>query len=554
MLQVKHAFCTYFDHNYLPRAVLMIESLRRVDPETPVFALALTELCRDALTALDLPGVTVLSLAALEAEYPELPRLKGERSAVEYIFTLTPFLPLYLFGRTDAALLTYIDADLYFYADPRRILELIGPASIAITPHRFAPQLMANIMYGRFNVGWVTFRRDAEGLACLDRYRADCVEWCHDRVEDGRYADQGYLNDWPDRYQSLAIIEHKGVNLAIWNVDNYALEEQPDGTFTVDGEQLIFYHFHGIRLQEDGEFNIWLPPGHGVLDGVLMRCLYRPYMAQLVQGRLALHHRFPAIAAAEGRLRYVEGDARPAETGEWRNRGAAWPENGKDRRHDDAVSRELVAEFATYLDGGPRQREHPPLAAALAEAAGARRRISVLDWGGGVGVARVAAAWAAPTLELDWHVLDSASRCAHGAAVHREVAFHTDPAALNGRRFDLVHAAGTFGTEADWQETLRQLRRFCGRAVLLDRVAVVRDRPSLVVEFRRDKWPSNMALRHWILNEAELLAALAASGFTLQQSWALGPLDVPFAGTPSLVSVLCSVPAPALIRPLFRTG
>ena len=145
-------------------------------------------------------------------------------------------------------------------------------------------------------------------------------------------------------------------------------------------------------------------------------------------------------------------------------------------------------------------------------------------------------------------------RCAHGAAVHREVAFHTDPAALNGRRFDLVHAAGTFGSEADWHETLRQLRRFCGRAVLLDRVAVVKDRPSFVVEFRLDKWPPGAALRYWILNEAELLAALAASGFTLQQSWALGQLDVPFAGAPSLVSLLCSVPPPELIRPLFRAG
>lgn len=551
---MNHAFCTYFDHNYLPRAVLMIESLRRVDPETPVFALALTDLCLDALTALDLPGVTVVSLAALEAAYAELAPLKAERTAVEYIFTLTPFLPLYLFGRTDAAMLTYIDADLYFYADPRLILELIGAASIAITPHRFSPQLMANTQYGRFNVGWVTFRRDAEGLACLERYREDCVAWCHDRVEDGRYADQGYLNDWPDRYQSLAIIEHKGVNLAIWNVDNYVIEEQPDGTFTVDGEKLIFYHFHGIRLQEDGEFNIWLPPGHGVLEGVLMRCLYRPYMAQLVRCRLALHHRFPAIATAEGRLRYVEEGGRAAETGEWRDRGGAWPETGKDRRHDDAVSRELVAEFATFVDAGQRLRENPPLAAALTEAAGGKCRINALDWGGGVGVARLAAAWAAPTLELEWHVLDSPPRCAHGAAVHRDVAFHTDPTALNGRRFDLVHAAGTFGSEADWQRALRQFRRFCGRAVLLDRVAVVKDRPSFVVEFRLDKWPPDTALRHWILNEAELLAALAANGFTLQQSWALGPLDVPFAGAPSLVSLLCTVPAPELIRPLLRAG
>src|SRR5208282_5038660 len=134
---MKHVYCTYFDHNYLPRALLMLRSLRAHDPECTIHVLALSDMCRTILDQLALPNVEVIPLAALENAYPELREVKTKRSAIEYIFTLTPFLPLYLFNTTAAEMVTYIDADIYFYSSPRPLLESISRASIAITPHRF---------------------------------------------------------------------------------------------------------------------------------------------------------------------------------------------------------------------------------------------------------------------------------------------------------------------------------------------------------------------------------------------------------------------------------
>jgi hypothetical protein len=532
---VLHIFSVYFDHNYLPQALLMLQSLRRFDSDTPVYAIALSEPCEAALADLALPGVTVIPLRRLEAAYPELLRLKPQRSSIEYIFTLKPFLPLYLFATTTAERVTYLDSDLCFYADPRLVLDLIGPAAIAITPHRFSPAHLGNTHYGRFNAGWFSVRRDAEGLACLQRYRDDCVGWCHDRVEDGKFAEQGYLDAWPERYESLAIITHKGVNLALWNVDNYRLEER-DGAVAVDGEALIFYHFHGIRLQADGSFALWLPTRHSAEDGVAMRRLYRPYVARLIQKRIELHRRFPAVAAAERRLRYLDEPAPSAVV--------------EARLEEDAVARVLVAEIAACQPDGASSVDHAPLNAALAAACGPRRRISVLDWRGGVGVARIAASRAAPALLLDWHVFDSLSLCDHGAAVHPEVRFWTDPAAFEGRRFDLVRVTGALGGESDWAATLRRLRRHCGRALLLDRMPLTAG-SSCAAEYRTASPPAGVGRGDWILNEIELLAALAAAGFTLVQSWTLGiPLDSP----PRLVSLLCTAPALGLAGPLFRAA
>ena len=53
-------FCTYFDHNYLSRAVVMLESLRRLDVKTRVYILALSDLCATVLRELALPNVEVI--------------------------------------------------------------------------------------------------------------------------------------------------------------------------------------------------------------------------------------------------------------------------------------------------------------------------------------------------------------------------------------------------------------------------------------------------------------------------------------------------------------
>jgi putative methyltransferase (TIGR04325 family) len=544
---LKHAYCTYFDHSYLPRGLLTLRSLRAVDPETPVFVLALSSLCETVLRQLAEPGVTIIPLAELEAAFPELPALKPARAGVDYIFTLTPFLPLHLFATTPAEALTYIDADLYFYADPRPLQQTSSAASIAITPHRFSPDRLADACFGRFNVGWVGIRRDPEGLACLERYRQDCLAWCHDRVEPGRYADQGYLDTWPEQYRSVAIVEHKGVNLALWNVDNYRLDER-DGRVTVDDEPLIFYHFHGVRPKPDGSVELWLPKRHGAVEGVLRRRIYAPYVDALTALRTELHRDFPDLAAAETELRYRDTAGPAAPPPLWNERGAAWPAAGTagtpaDMRHDDAVSRALVAEFAAHAPGGIELAEYPVLAAALAEAADGGGRVSVLDWGGGVGLAQLLASRVRPDLRFDWHVVDTPSRCAHGSAVQPELTFHTDLGGVAGRRFDLVLAIGSLGAEPDWQQSLQQLRRRCGRALLLDRIAVTTGRPSFVVEHHAPSWPAKTLFTSWILEESALLAALRAAGFTVRQSWASAPFDWPFAGTQYMLSVLCTVPS-----------
>jgi hypothetical protein len=274
-------FCTYFDHHYLPRALALYDSLRRHGDAFRLWVLCLSPECESSLRQLALPELKLIPLETLEQHDLELLKVKPQRSRIEYYFTCSPSLPLFVLQADPAIdLLTYIDADLYFFRRPELVFAEIGERSIAITPHRFPAALRDRERYGIYNVGWVSWRRDSSGLECLQWWRERCLEWCFDREDKGRFADQKYLDQWPALFSNVAILEHPGINLAPWNLAGHKLGLEGE-EILVDGRPLIFFHFHGLKqLSEtlyDPQWSVYkIKP-----TKLIREKLYRPYLEAL---------------------------------------------------------------------------------------------------------------------------------------------------------------------------------------------------------------------------------------------------------------------------------
>ncbi len=235
---------------------------------------------RDILTRLGLPNLRLITRAEFESGDEGLARAKTDRSRVEYYWTCTPSLPLYIFGQNpDVEVLTYVDADLFFYRDPQPIYEEFADASILIVAHRYGPELAHLAEYGIYNVGLMVFRRDAPGLACLRWWRERCLEWCRAEPENGKFGDQKYLDDWPQRFPRVRALQHPGAGLAPWNWMNYDLRFHGQQA-SVAGWPLIFYHFHGLKI-----LNGWLyDPGlslYRTMPAPTRRWFYEPYLHAL---------------------------------------------------------------------------------------------------------------------------------------------------------------------------------------------------------------------------------------------------------------------------------
>lgn len=234
------------------------------------------------MTELNLDSVVVIKFSELEAHDTELYSKKSTRSLVEYYFTCTPAICNYIFDVfPDIDLLTYLDADLYFFSSPEIIFEEIGDKSIAIVEHRFSRFGRQFIKLGVFNVAWISIRRDEQGLNCLSEYRKQCLDWCYDYLDGDKYADQKYLDKWPAKYSSLKVIQNKGVNLACWNIGNYRIEKK-DNIIYADNDALVFYHFAGFKQLNPGFYTTSISSYFVRLNKVTKLDIYTVYIRKLM--------------------------------------------------------------------------------------------------------------------------------------------------------------------------------------------------------------------------------------------------------------------------------
>ncbi|MBA2673309.1 hypothetical protein [Ramlibacter sp.] len=241
MARTEH-YVTLFDSAFLPYGLCLHESLLREDPAAWLWIVCMDEPVHAQLTRLSLPRVSLVRLA--EAETPALRAVKPDRTAGEYCWTLTPFVPSFVFERApQAERVTYVDADLYFFASPASLLgdfEASGK-QVLLTEHAYDPEYDYSAQSGRFCVQFMTFRRSAAAFEVLADWQGQCIEWCYDRVEPGRFGDQKYLDEWPQRFaDSVHVLGARERTVGPWNARFF---HRRDGALAA-----TFYHFHGFRL------------------------------------------------------------------------------------------------------------------------------------------------------------------------------------------------------------------------------------------------------------------------------------------------------------------
>ena len=276
-------YCTYSDLNYLPRLLTLLDSLRRTQASFRILILALdaeTELYFSENAKAD---IQISTISSLEISHPKLTEARANRTEMEFVFTLTPFLMKHaLEMASPGEVAVYLDADLFFFGDPTLVLKDMTESDIGIIPHRYSERNLRRLsQYGTFNVGWVGIRNSENGRECADWWSERCLEWCGDEPVDGNYADQGYLDKFPDLFKGVKILSNRGFNLAPWNTDGQIIRKDEAGQIVV-GEQatLVFFHFHGLKKY--GKWVITSQLNYGAsASKPLIDLVYKPYLRAL---------------------------------------------------------------------------------------------------------------------------------------------------------------------------------------------------------------------------------------------------------------------------------
>lgn len=278
-------FCTLFDSYYLDKGLALYNSLIRVTDDFKLYIFCFDDKSFEILNEMSLSNAVIIHHSSFETD--EYIEKKKERSKAEYCWTCTSRIIEYVLDNYDVDSCTYLDSDLYFYANPRVLFDEIdeAKADVTIVEHRFKDNKYGRSLEernGKYCVQFNYFRNTDNARKVLTWWKEKCLEWCYDIPDPERMGDQKYLNNWTRDFEGVHELQNVGGGVAPWNLEKYTIHSIDNYDIEMLDEnknefKLVFYHFQNIRYL----------PGHLVniksqtKNKKLKYAIYIPYLKEI---------------------------------------------------------------------------------------------------------------------------------------------------------------------------------------------------------------------------------------------------------------------------------
>ena len=141
----------------------------------------------------------------------------------------------------------------------------------------------------------------------------------------------------------------------------------------------------------------------------------------------------------------------------------------------------------------------------IARASWKRDRISLLDWGGGIGHYYIISKALLPEIEIDYHCKDLPLLCQGGRELLPEARFHENEEECFARTYDLVLASSSLHYSEDWKSIAQRLALATRSYLYITRFPIVHRVTSFVVVQRPYRYGYQTEYLCWFLNREEFL-------------------------------------------------
>ena len=157
----------------------------------------------------------------------------------------------------------------------------------------------------------------------------------------------------------------------------------------------------------------------------------------------------------------------------------------------------------------------------LALAAHGKRRVAILDWGGGIGHYYPLSEAVLPGVEIEYHCKDVPKLAEAGRELFPDATFTDDDEVALARTYDLVVASGSLQYAEDWRSMLGRLGRAAAPYLYVTRLPVALHVESFVVLQRAYAYGYDTEYLGWVLNRHELLRAARGARLELVREFLL---------------------------------
>lgn len=259
---VESVYCTILSKSRLYQFLALIISISHETKDNFSFYVLCVD--RESYQFLKKLGWKNITLYFHEDELNEqIVLLKKERKLHEYCWTLKASLMETIFLKNPTVKrVTYMDSDLYFWKDPETIFQNQPNSSVLlIKEEKYNPEWQKVFIQklteitGKYNSGFVSFKRDTNSLACLKWWKEKSIESCTINPKELKFGDQKYLDEMPKLFENVHEITTFGVNIGPWNYRKYHFLQKKNEVL-INNKPLIFYHFSGIRILNSKEIKM----------------------------------------------------------------------------------------------------------------------------------------------------------------------------------------------------------------------------------------------------------------------------------------------------------
>src|SRR5258706_15413207 len=118
------AYCTIFDKNYLYQGVALYNSLKRCTSDFILYALCMDSTSYRMMKKLGFPSLVPISIEYLVTA--EISEVRDRTTHGQFCWVCQPLIIEFILDRHDHDMVTYLEADSWFFSDPEVLFRELG--------------------------------------------------------------------------------------------------------------------------------------------------------------------------------------------------------------------------------------------------------------------------------------------------------------------------------------------------------------------------------------------------------------------------------------------
>ena len=256
----KTLYFTICSVNYLAYARTLARSLKSADQSSQFVTFVVDE-PDDAVVADTQGELTLIFIDRLSiADFDDI---SFKYSVMELNTAVKPFCFDYIFDVLNYRSAIYLDPDIFVLNRLDHVEAAIANgASCVLTPHECQPNTESSepndytfLQNGAFNLGFVAFANSPEARSYIAWWREKLRDDCFVDLERGIFVDQKYFDLAPCFLENIAVLRHRGYNLAYWNLGQRPVTKLRGEIVVGGSDRLHFVHFSGVVPKDPQRFS-----------------------------------------------------------------------------------------------------------------------------------------------------------------------------------------------------------------------------------------------------------------------------------------------------------